>query len=302
MTRTFFLSIGLTTSATCDPCSCKCCNSSLKLLTKKIRQKIDVFFQIVQREGSEFGSKIEKDAEVDVDGIPCKGLAVSYSILHGDLREKTSKRVKAGILDITDQRLETRKNRPRACVRSNFVIAGDECLSLNERRSFQSESSLSCQTMHFEIEIAGDFVVSFLTDLSMEKIEEVHYNLSKILTDRYEGHWYPSQPTKGNAYRCLNDVDPVLIRAIQRSGLNPNEILRYFPENLSVWVDPNEVSYRIGDRGIETLYCESSQCAGTVEPSQKVATTSGYSWESPLSRLRAPIRILHVGGVVTVVG
>ncbi|XP_065826296.1 protein BTG1-like [Oscarella lobularis] len=146
--------------------------------------------------------------------------------------------------------------------------------------------------MHVEIEIAGDFVVSFLTDLSMEKIEELHYNLSKILTDRYEGHWYPSQPTKGNAYRCLNvaqgAVDPILNRAIRRSGLNPNEIRGYFPENLSVWVDPNEVSYRVGDRGpTETLYCESSQRAGTgydfpaVEPSQKVAATSGYSWESP---------------------
>ena len=33
---------------------------------------------VVQIEGSGFGSKIE-DVEVDVDGIPCKVLAVSYS-------------------------------------------------------------------------------------------------------------------------------------------------------------------------------------------------------------------------------
>ena len=113
--------------------------------------------------------------------------------------------------------------------------------------------------MHVEIKKACDFVVSFLSDLLMEKIEELRYNLSKILTDRYEGHWYPSQPTKGNAYRCLNiaqgAVDPILNRAIQQSGLNPNEIREYFPQNLSVWVDPNEVSYRFGDEGsTTTLY------------------------------------------------
>ena len=160
------------------------------------------------------------------------------------------------------------QRRPRACVRSNFVIASDECLSLE--RSFRSESTLSCQTMHFEVEIAGDFVVSFLTDLSMEKIEELHYNLSKIITNRYEGHWYPSQSTKGNAYRCLNDVDPVLIRAIQRSGLNPKEILSYFPENLSVWVDPNEVSYRNASKRSTANRVNARASATTFPPSNRV--------------------------------
>eukprot|EP00118_Oscarella_pearsei_P028694 m.2721 g.2721 ORF g.2721 m.2721 type:complete len:234 (+) comp8859_c0_seq1:891-1592(+) len=149
--------------------------------------------------------------------------------------------------------------------------------------------------MHVEIEIAGDFVVSFLTDLSMEKIEELHYNLSKILTDRYEGHWYPGRPCRGNAYRCLNVslgiVDPVLRQAIRRSGLKESQFRSYFPENLSVWVDPNEVSYRVGDRGpTETLFCQSSEDAGhlanhrTGYESTPVAQSShnaSYAWESP---------------------
>lgn len=57
---------------------------------------------------------------------------------------------------------------------------------------------------------------------------------------------------QGSAYRCLKTGDPidsVLERAAQESGVPISDILENLPSELSVWVDPGEVSFRIGEKG-----------------------------------------------------
>lgn len=57
---------------------------------------------------------------------------------------------------------------------------------------------------------------------------------------------------KGSAYRCLKTGDPidsVVARAARESGVPISDILENLPNELSVWVDPGEVSYRIGEKG-----------------------------------------------------
>ena len=76
--------------------------------------------------------------------------------------------------------------------------------------------------------------------------------LEKALKDKFQGHWYPDKPFKGSAFRCLKTGDPidkVLERAARESGVLIQDILENLPQELAVWVDPGEVSYRIGEKG-----------------------------------------------------
>lgn len=57
---------------------------------------------------------------------------------------------------------------------------------------------------------------------------------------------------QGSAFRCLKTgepMDPVLEIAARESGVPIGDILENLPAELSVWVDPGEVSYRIGEKG-----------------------------------------------------
>ena len=128
--------------------------------------------------------------------------------------------------------------------------------------------------MDVEISYAVDFLMSFFGDLvTVEKSEELTYRLTDILLSKYSEHWYPEQPSKGNAYRCINvmegHLDPTLVKALQQCQLPTDCNSWYFPENLSLWVDPNEVSYRYGDRGpVQLLYPVDGQCPATYDPKQ----------------------------------
>lgn len=66
---------------------------------------------------------------------------------------------------------------------------------------------------------------------------------------------------QGSAFRCLKTGDPtdaVLERAARESGVPIIDILENLPAELSVWIDPGEVSYRIGEKGtIKILISES---------------------------------------------
>ena len=44
-------------------------------------------------------------------------------------------------------------------------------------------------------------------------------------------------------------MDPLLNKAGAASGVSENELLSFLPSELTVWVDPAEVSYRIGEDG-----------------------------------------------------
>ncbi|XP_061607995.1 protein BTG4 [Phyllopteryx taeniolatus] len=76
--------------------------------------------------------------------------------------------------------------------------------------------------------------------------------LTSALFESYKNHWHPNVPTKGQAYRCLrmNRVqlqDPVLQKACERSGVRYEDL--GLPQELTVWVDPGEVSCRYGEHG-----------------------------------------------------
>jgi len=115
--------------------------------------------------------------------------------------------------------------------------------------------------MHSEIQVALKFVISFLYNkLPRRRVNLFGEELENALRDKFQGHWYPDKPFKGSAYRCLkitDPADPVLNRAARESGNPITDIIENLPADLAVWIDPGEVSYRMGEKGaVKILYSE----------------------------------------------
>ncbi|CAH0554917.1 unnamed protein product [Brassicogethes aeneus] len=117
--------------------------------------------------------------------------------------------------------------------------------------------------MHIEVQVALNFVISYLYNkLPRRRVNIFGEELEKALKDKFQGHWYPEKPFKGSAFRCLKTGDPidkVLERAARESGVPIQDILENLPQELAVWVDPGEVSYRIGEKGaVKVLFSDKS--------------------------------------------
>jgi protein Tob/BTG len=111
--------------------------------------------------------------------------------------------------------------------------------------------------MRVEVQSAADFVMNLLrvkhgkglTDIQLEKFKG---SLSDLMLVRYKSHWYPDLPTKGSGYRCIRingKMDPMIEQAGVAVGLQPRQLRKMLPQELTMWIDPDEVAYRIGENG-----------------------------------------------------
>lgn len=120
--------------------------------------------------------------------------------------------------------------------------------------------------MRLEIHSAANFLVHLLrlhhNGLTDSQLEMFKSSLTDVLRRRYQEHWFPEKPTRGSGYRCLRingKMDPVIAQAGTAVGLPASYLHSLFPSELTMWIDPSEVSYRIGENGsICVLYEESS--------------------------------------------
>ncbi|XP_058468688.1 protein BTG3-like [Solea solea] len=74
--------------------------------------------------------------------------------------------------------------------------------------------------------------------------------LGAALQEKFRGHWYPENPSKGQAYRCIrvnrfSREDPVLLQACRESGVQYSDL--GLPRELTLWIDPGEVCCRYGE-------------------------------------------------------
>lgn len=132
--------------------------------------------------------------------------------------------------------------------------------------------------MHMEVQVALNFVISYLYNkLPRRRVNLFGEELEKALKDKFQGHWYPEKPFKGSAFRCLKTGDPVdsvLDRAARESGVPIADILENLPSELAVWVDPGEVSYRIGEKGaVKILYSENNERTDDSSTDHEVTKT-----------------------------
>jgi len=109
--------------------------------------------------------------------------------------------------------------------------------------------------MRREVKDAADFLSNILRkrNISDESLDTFHHSLQLVLCSHYHNHWFPEKPFKGSGYRCLRIVnqkmDPLIARAGAEAGFSESELLSLFPSELTLWIDPEEVSYRIGEDG-----------------------------------------------------
>ncbi|OCT88839.1 hypothetical protein XELAEV_18017469mg [Xenopus laevis] len=134
-----------------------------------------------------------------------------------------------------------------------------------------------------EIMAAVSFITKFLrtkglmNDLDLQTFNQ---SLQDLLADHYKHHWFPEKPTKGSAYRCIrinHKMDPLIGQAADRIGLNSQQMFKLLPSELTLWVDPYEVSYRIGEDGSICVLYESVPGSG-ISPN-----SSGSLVESRIS-------------------
>eukprot|EP00038_Savillea_parva_P017627 m.21205 g.21205 ORF g.21205 m.21205 type:complete len:187 (+) comp3868_c0_seq1:252-812(+) len=114
--------------------------------------------------------------------------------------------------------------------------------------------------MKCEITTAVNFLVSKLMTqngpsgtLSESAANMVRTRLCSQLQMRFSGHWYPETPLSGNGYRVVQNMDgrmdKIVMHAFQEAGVPASVVARSFPANFSIWVDPGNVSVKIGHDG-----------------------------------------------------
>lgn len=109
--------------------------------------------------------------------------------------------------------------------------------------------------MKDEIKSAVDFLTNILRtrdDINDLQTKQFNSALRNLLTSRYQGHWFPEKPFKGSGFRCIrlnHKMDPLILEAGRMCGLNQSFLESTFPPELTLWVDPMDVSFRIGENG-----------------------------------------------------
>ncbi|XP_053547078.1 protein BTG3-like [Bombina bombina] len=107
--------------------------------------------------------------------------------------------------------------------------------------------------MRCEIEAAVTFLVKVLAlkkNLKPSQLAVLGENMIIQLNHKYTGHWYPDKPLRGQAYRCIRInpwqyVDDALLQACVRSNIEYSKL--GLPEEMTLWIDPYEVSGRFGE-------------------------------------------------------
>lgn len=96
-------------------------------------------------------------------------------------------------------------------------------------------------------------ILSLNNAISKSKLEKFSESLEKLLCLRYEKHWHPQKPFLGSAYRCIRItqkiMDNVIEKAASVAGLTFDELKKSLPQDFTLWIDPADVSYRIGEDG-----------------------------------------------------
>lgn len=138
--------------------------------------------------------------------------------------------------------------------------------------------------MHVEVSVALNFVISYLYNkLPRRRVDMYAEELERLLKERFQGHWYPECPAKGSAFRCVRvsgqDADLIMEKSAQLSGMDIEEIRGYLPKDLSIWIDPCEVSYRIGEKGpVKILYSNKDNAASIEGLDKEIqAASKGFN-------------------------
>ncbi|XP_004425212.1 PREDICTED: protein BTG2 isoform X2 [Ceratotherium simum simum] len=120
-----------------------------------------------------------------------------------------------------------------------------------------------------EIAAAVGFLSSLLRTrgcVSEQRLQVFSRALQEALTEHYKHHWFPEKPAKGSGYRCIrinHKMDPIISKVASQIGLSQPQLYQLLPSELTLWVDPYEVSYRIGEDGSICILYEDAPVAAS---------------------------------------
>lgn len=122
-----------------------------------------------------------------------------------------------------------------------------------------------------EVDTAARAIAAYLhePDAAIDTFVQV---LTSTLNSKFQKHWWPATPSRGEGYRHLNcgyeQVDPAIAHALRVAGIPMSRL----PRDMSVWCDPGSVTTRVGSRPLTTVLVGTGQST----------TTSGL-WTPPVS-------------------
>lgn len=142
--------------------------------------------------------------------------------------------------------------------------------------------------MKAEVSCACEFVARMLMTrhVPYQFIKPFSTRLEELLMIRFKDHWHPENPGKGSAYRCIRingRMDPVVTEAAKVTGLT--NIGSFLPKEFTMWIDPMEVSYRIGEEG-SICHCPLSADGSLEEFENSSWSSRSPSNSPPLERRR----------------
>jgi protein Tob/BTG len=117
--------------------------------------------------------------------------------------------------------------------------------------------------MRAEIESAVNFLTKLIAKnnesslvITPETIDLFSEKLCQLLTEKFQNHWFPEKPIKGQAFRCIRfneniRRDLIVEKACKEAGINYDDLK--LPLELTLWVDPHEVTCRFGEH--KGSYC-----------------------------------------------
>lgn len=112
-----------------------------------------------------------------------------------------------------------------------------------------------------EVNSVVEFISKLFRQRNLESniINNFADGLKSAMCKYYIDHWFPERPYKGSAYRCIrnhnNRIDPLFLTAALCVKLEVLDLVNILPKEITIWVDPENVSYRIGEEGsIGTLF------------------------------------------------
>jgi len=118
--------------------------------------------------------------------------------------------------------------------------------------------------MKVEISSAADFLMNLLRvrqqdSLSETQLHSFRGSLITILHEKFRDHWYIENPRKGSGFRCIRVnteiSDPCIVKAANNCCISTGVIRDLLPQEITLWIDPTTVCYRIGENGsISCLY------------------------------------------------
>ncbi|XP_014808998.1 PREDICTED: protein BTG1-like [Calidris pugnax] len=138
--------------------------------------------------------------------------------------------------------------------------------------------------MKTEIAAAVAFVTRLLRaagGIDKEQLRCFRECLQEALREHYKHHWFPLTPSKGSGYRCIrinHQMDPLIGKAAGMIGLSHERLFQLLPSELTLWVDPFEVSYRIGEDGSICVLYESPQPGGKTTKPLESQTSCNEEW------------------------